>query len=86
MLELTSVRSARSRAAGHVAASEPTSAGRYNPKLQHTWQRVDAQSAHYLDLELICGYPIFSVPTVSCESKGLFVLVFQLKIQKRINN
>jgi hypothetical protein len=46
---------ARSEAAGHVVASEPTSAGRCGPKLQLMWQRVDARSAPYLDLELICG-------------------------------
>jgi hypothetical protein len=30
---------------GHVAAPKPTSAGRCGPKLQRTWQRVDARPA-----------------------------------------
>jgi hypothetical protein len=45
----------RSRAAGHVVAPEPTSAGRCGLKLQLTWQHVDARSASCLDLELVCG-------------------------------
>jgi hypothetical protein len=45
----------RSDAAGHVAAPEPTSAGRCGLKLQLTWQRVDARHTPCLDLELICG-------------------------------
>jgi hypothetical protein len=45
----------RSGATGHVAAPKPTSAGRCGPKLQLTWQRVDARLAPYLDLELVCG-------------------------------
>jgi hypothetical protein len=44
----------RPRATGHVAAPEPTSAGRYDMKLELTWQRVDARSAPYLDLEFVC--------------------------------
>jgi hypothetical protein len=40
--------------AGHVAAPEPTSAGRCGPKLQLAWQRVDARPAPCLDLELVC--------------------------------
>jgi hypothetical protein len=44
----------RSGAVGHVTALEPTSAGRCGPKLQLVWQCVDARSAPYLDLELIC--------------------------------
>jgi hypothetical protein len=44
----------RSGAAGHVAALEPTSAGRCGPKLHLAWQRVDARPAPCLDLELIC--------------------------------
>jgi hypothetical protein len=40
---------------GHVAAPEPTSARRHGPKLQFTWQRVDARPALCLDLELVCG-------------------------------
>jgi hypothetical protein len=36
-------------------APEPTSAGRCGPKLQLTWQRVDARHAPCLDLELVCG-------------------------------
>jgi hypothetical protein len=46
---------ARSKAAGHVVASEPTSAGRCVPKLQLTWQCVDGCPAPCLDLELVCG-------------------------------
>jgi hypothetical protein len=45
----------RSRAAGHVAAPKPTSAGRCGPKLQLTWQCVDTRPASCLDLELVCG-------------------------------
>jgi hypothetical protein len=45
----------RSGAAGHVAAPKPTSAGRCGPKLQLTWQRVDARPAPCLDLELVYG-------------------------------
>jgi hypothetical protein len=45
----------RYRAAGHVAAPKPTSAGRCGPKLWLTWERVDARPAPYLDLELVCG-------------------------------
>jgi hypothetical protein len=40
---------------GHMAALELTSAGRCGPKLQLTWQRVDARPAPCLDLELVCG-------------------------------
>jgi hypothetical protein len=46
---------ARSRAMGHMAAPEPTSAGRCGLNLQLTWQRVDARPAPCLDLELVCG-------------------------------
>jgi hypothetical protein len=46
---------------GHVVAAEPTSyAGRYGLKLQHTWQRVDAHHAPYLDLELVRGSTRYS--------------------------
>jgi hypothetical protein len=45
----------RFRAAGHVAASEPTSVRRCDLKLQLTWQRVDACLPPCLDLELVCG-------------------------------
>jgi hypothetical protein len=45
----------RSGAAGHVAAPEPTSAGRCGPKLQLTWQRVDTHPTPCLNLELVCG-------------------------------
>jgi hypothetical protein len=45
--------------------SEPTSTERCDPKLQLIWQRVDARSAAYLDLELVCGYPVFRVPTIT---------------------
>jgi hypothetical protein len=44
-----------SGATGHVVALEPTSVGRYGPKLQLTWQRVDAHHTSCLDLELVCG-------------------------------
>jgi hypothetical protein len=44
-----------SGAMGHMAAPEPTSAGRCGPKLQLAWQRVDARPAPCLDLELVCG-------------------------------
>jgi hypothetical protein len=42
-------------AAGHVATPEPTSAWRCGPKLQLTWQRVDARPAPCLDLDLVYG-------------------------------
>jgi hypothetical protein len=45
----------RSGAVGHVVASEPTFVGRCGPKLQLTWQRVDARHALFLDLKLIYG-------------------------------
>jgi hypothetical protein len=45
----------RSGAAGHMAAPEPTFAGRCDPKLQLMWQRMYAHPAPYLDLELVCG-------------------------------
>jgi hypothetical protein len=45
----------RSGATRHVAALKPNSAGRYGPKLQLTWQYVDARHTSYLDLELVCG-------------------------------
>jgi hypothetical protein len=45
----------RSGATGHVAASKSTSAGRCGPKVQLTWQCVDARPALCLDLELVCG-------------------------------
>jgi hypothetical protein len=45
----------RSEAAGHVVASEPTSAGRCGPKLQLVWQHMDARLVRCLDLELVCG-------------------------------
>jgi hypothetical protein len=47
----------RSGTTGHVAALESTSAGRCGPKLQLTWQRMDAHSTPCLDIELICGVP-----------------------------
>jgi hypothetical protein len=46
---------ARSGAAGHVVAPEPTFTGRCDLKVQLTWQRVDARPAPCLDLELVCG-------------------------------
>jgi hypothetical protein len=45
----------RSGVAGHVAALKPTSAERCGPKVQLTWQRMDAHPASCLDLELVCG-------------------------------
>jgi hypothetical protein len=45
----------RSRAAGHMAAPEPTSVGSCGPKLQLAWQCVDARPAPCLSLELVCG-------------------------------
>jgi hypothetical protein len=50
-------REVRSGATGHMAALEPTSAGRCGLKLQLTWQRVDARPAPCLDLELVYGVP-----------------------------
>jgi predicted DsbA family dithiol-disulfide isomerase len=47
----------RSGAAGHVAAPKPTSVERCGPKLQLTWQCVDARTVPCLDLELVCGVP-----------------------------
>jgi hypothetical protein len=47
----------RSGAVGHVVAPEPTSVGRYGPKLQFVWQRVDARTAPCLNLEHVCGVP-----------------------------
>jgi hypothetical protein len=44
-----------SGAVGHVAAPEPTSAGRCGPKIQLAWQREDARPAPCLDLELVCS-------------------------------
>jgi hypothetical protein len=43
----------RSGVTGHVVALKPTSTGRRGPKLQLTWQRVDACPAPCLDLELV---------------------------------
>jgi hypothetical protein len=51
-------RETRSGATGLVAASEPTSAGRCGPKLQGTWQRVDARPTPCLDLKLVCEHPV----------------------------
>jgi hypothetical protein len=48
------IKEVRSGATGYVAAPKPTSAGRCGPKLQLMWQCVDARSAPYLDLYLIC--------------------------------
>jgi hypothetical protein len=47
----------RSGATGHMAALKPTSVGRCGPKLQLTWQRVDACHVLCLDLELVCEVP-----------------------------
>jgi hypothetical protein len=46
---------ARSEAAGHVVALEPTFVERRGLKVQLTWQRVDARPAPCLDLEVVCG-------------------------------
>jgi hypothetical protein len=46
---------ARSGAVGHMVAPEPTPVERCGPKLQLTWQRVDARPVPCLDLELVCG-------------------------------
>jgi hypothetical protein len=46
---------ARSRAAGHVADSEPNTAWRCDPKLQLIWQLVEVRPTLYLDFELVCG-------------------------------
>jgi hypothetical protein len=48
---------ARSGATGQVVAPKPTSTGTSGPKIQLTWQRVDACPAPCLELELICGVP-----------------------------
>jgi hypothetical protein len=50
-------------AVGHVVATEPTSTGRCDLNLQLTWQRVDVRYTPYLNLELVCGYPIFRMLT-----------------------
>jgi hypothetical protein len=42
---------------GHVAALEPTIAGRCGLKLQLMWQRVDTRPAPCLDLDLVWGVP-----------------------------
>jgi hypothetical protein len=38
-------------------------------KLQLTWQRVDVRYTPYLNLELVCGYPIFRMLTLSLSYK-----------------
>jgi hypothetical protein len=40
---------------GHVVALESTSVWRCGPKLQLTWQHVEAHHAPCFNLELICG-------------------------------
>jgi hypothetical protein len=50
----------RSGAVRHVVTLEPTSIGRCALKLQLAWQRVDAHSAHWLHLELVCEGTQFS--------------------------
>jgi hypothetical protein len=45
----------RSGAVRHVVAPERTFAGRCGPKLQLTWQRVDAHPTPCIDLKLIYG-------------------------------
>jgi hypothetical protein len=62
---------------GHVAAPEPTSAGRCGPKLQLTWQRVDARPAHCLDLELVCG-----LPGLQCADTHVCAVVYCTKLQE----
>jgi hypothetical protein len=46
---------ARSGAMGHAVALKPTSVGRCGPKLQLTWQRMDARPTPCLHLEIVCG-------------------------------
>jgi hypothetical protein len=53
-LELSSV---STRAVGHVAASEPTSAGRQVSVMRDTWWHVAARLVLCLDLKLICKVP-----------------------------
>jgi hypothetical protein len=48
------IRKAGFKATGHVAAPEPTFAGRQGPVLQGTWQHVYARLAPYIDLNLAC--------------------------------
>jgi hypothetical protein len=48
-------REVRSGTVGHATATEPTSVGRCDPKLQFVWQCVDAHPTPCLNLELICG-------------------------------
>jgi hypothetical protein len=50
-------REAGSRAAGHVATSEPTSAGRQDPVLWDKWRRVVARPALCLVSKLYMGIP-----------------------------
>jgi hypothetical protein len=40
---------------GHVAALEPSSAGRRDLELWDTWQRVASRLAPCPDLKLVCG-------------------------------
>jgi hypothetical protein len=42
-----------------VAAPEPTFVGGCDLKVQLMWQRVDAHTGPYFDLELVCGVPDF---------------------------
>jgi hypothetical protein len=60
----------RSRAAGHMTAPEPTSAGRCGLKLQLAWQRVDAHPALCLDLELVCK----GILSSGCQHGGCRIL------------
>jgi hypothetical protein len=47
------IREVGSGAAGHMVASESTSAEGQGPVLQGTWRRVGARHAPYLDLKLV---------------------------------
>jgi hypothetical protein len=61
-----SSRETGSEAAGRVAASEPSLAGRYGPEPRDTLQRVDACPAPCLRLEAgMQGYPVCRVLTVA---------------------
>jgi hypothetical protein len=62
-----------STAAGHVAAPEPTSAGRCGPKLQLTWQRVDA-----------CAALVFRVLTLS-EAKAELLAFAEVIVRTHCN-
>jgi hypothetical protein len=84
---------ARSGAAGHAVASEPTLVERCGPKIQLMWQCVDARPALYLDLELICGgtrssgywQPCFKTINHPRENKFIMYQVFEYKTNKTLD-